>query len=130
MRPHFDFGAAAPSKTPDGPTLRVTFSQVGRRAASSELCAELERDFPGVSTRGWRESGLGYFDSRTTLTLDVPTILLPMRLFRLAQKHGHASTSVGPWLLDTHPPGIKVSPQGEPPINRKKGGTPMRRPAF
>lgn len=90
---------------PSGPeTMRVVFSQPGVRSSPAVrgMIDDLRQRFSLRDAEFTRSSG--YFDKRVTLTCDVPVYLLPSALVHFTRSNGHASTSVGPWLLDTEEP--------------------------
>ena len=82
-------------------TLRVCFSQPGvKRQRLLDVRALAERF--GVDARsGALEWGTGYNDKRITVTAQATVARLPNTFVYMHRKNGHASTSVGPWLLDT-----------------------------
>ena len=88
-------------------TIRVTFSTPGVRWASDKspavkaTLAYLMKKYRLPSPGTVFTFGTGYFDKRSTITCDVPsTSLLPALVYG-HRKNGHASTSIGAWLLDT-----------------------------
>lgn len=89
--------------------LRVMFSQVGVRAISpaavSALVTKLRKVVSGVPPLDQIKVQQGaYFDKRTALVCEVAAQMLPSGLVYFTRKSGHASTSVGDWLLDTEEP--------------------------
>ena len=83
-------------------TMRVRFSQPGVRASPQvkEMVADLRRRFC-ISRDTEIKQGKGYFDGRVTFTCEAPVQWLPGALVAFTRSKGHASTSLGPWLLDT-----------------------------
>lgn len=80
-------------------TIQVTFSQPGLTLPRADFLSMVHKAFPRAHTHEAIISQ-GYADSRTILTAAVPVNALPSALVYFTRQRGHASTSVGSWLMD------------------------------
>lgn len=77
--------------------LRIILSQPGVQRTRSAMISEVRAAFPSIKPLSF---GSAYYDARSALCVEVSTTDLPPGFVSSVRKRGHASTSVGPWLLD------------------------------